>query len=176
MKKVVLNVSIPPREVLDRLEKAVDRWSFMILRFLWLPVRKGFVGRIGKKRFAIRKERYYVNSLAPLMSGRVTSTRDGSRIDARIGISVFWKWFLVWWFGGVVFLGVIFIAIAGKALFSGEAEPSDWFGFCVVVLMLVFGGVFVKICRTFGKPEEKELAEFIYGLFGDCSTAEDNRH
>jgi hypothetical protein len=172
------HVSIPPSEVMQRLEWVVQTAG---VRALTGPVgRKRFIGTLTGNQFSFRRWRWTKNTLASSCFGSVDADGSGSVITGRIGgkygcfvalaISVTLMFTLV----PAAFIGMLTL---GTMSSPPDAETAQlfrtyWTAIAVIpFVMAAFFAAFFFLGRALTRSDEREMAALFPSLFSDVLTS-----
>ncbi|MCZ8091756.1 MAG: hypothetical protein O9282_08925 [Flavobacterium sp.] len=99
----------------------------------------GYSGKVYQNKFEIKRDINYRNSFLPLIKGEVTNTVNGSKINVKMDLIIFAKFFIIIWLGGV-----LLALLATLYTFFNDGESSINIIF-IPAIMFVFGIVLVAL-------------------------------
>jgi hypothetical protein len=135
-------------ELVVRLREQIDSpWTFF--------GKKLVVGQVSRSRLWLRKRTGYRNSFQTLLTATLSTADSGETLlTCRTGMSAFVIAFMCVWFGGVIWIGGLFVPPLLNGVF---VEPV----FLILPGMLLFGAGLVSFGRWLAKGEDELLVSFL---------------
>jgi hypothetical protein len=155
---------LPPEECLRRLRANVERekWTWSTGS---APSKAEVVGKVEETRIRLHRPNTG-NSFSKHLFGRLTGDGNQTRLRCRIGLHPFVIAFMVFWAGGVLFMGRQAIAQGHGTMtvsFFGLMTVFEgwWVGIAAPLILLCSGVAIVVLGCFFARDEEKILIDFL---------------
>jgi len=160
---IVLHTDHSPESCLSKLSGQidVDRWTLFSLS--GYSGNKPMLGRIIGNEFRLHKRRYWRNSFAPVLFGRVALDGVGTLIEAYWST---WRWprlYFQLWLGLATVIGIPILAGALRDVIHGKSLRQDnlWLGFVVPIALVLTGVLIPRIGAALSFHERKNVAKFL---------------
>jgi len=150
--------TLPPLEVMQRLQEHVRPVPTFSLRLLSSKAEKSYEGSVSGNTFSIQRVIGYRNSFLPWITGTIHAAENGSLIQVRMRPRVFVLVFMSIWMGiiGLVFLSGVITLINGHRQMVGMVAIAS--------LMLLFGyGLTMLAFKYESGRSRKELEKLLSG-------------
>ena len=157
----VLQSTLAPSAVADALRHSIDEKQWTLFSLSGYRGNRPLLGKVGENTFTVQKRRYGRNDFAGHLFGRFEPEANGTRIEAYFDAPPWARYFMRIWLAGAVligapiFVGTLIDMITGSHYMSGE----NWVGLLVPPGLVLYGIVFPKIGRLFGKADRQFILE-----------------
>lgn len=162
----VLHSALAPNAVADALGRSIDEKRWTLFSLSGYRGNRPLLGRVGGNTFTIQKRRYSRNDFAGHLFARFEPEADGTRIEAYFDAPPWARYFMrIWLIGAVligtpIFVGTVIDMITGSHHMSGD----NWVGLVVPPALVLYGIVFPKIGRLFGKADRRLILEQVQNI------------
>ena len=162
----VLHSALSPNAAADALRRSIDEKHWTLFSLSGYRGNRLLLGQVGENTFTVQKRRYSRNDFAGHLFARFEPEASGTRIEVYFDAPPWARYFMRIWLAGAVLVGVPIFAgtvidmIAGSHYTSG----SIWVGLLVPPLLVLYGTVFPKIGRFFGKADRRFILEEVQNI------------
>jgi hypothetical protein len=160
---IILRSNYPPKTCLASLAEKmdIDRWTLFSLS--GYGGNKPTLGRIEGNEFRLHKRRYWHNSFAPVLFGRVTEDGRGTVVEAYWATWRGPRVFIRIWLGLAIILGTpIFLASVRDAIrFQSSAHDDLWIGLVVPIGLVLWGFLFPLLGAALGTHEKEPVLRLL---------------
>ena len=154
---IVLHSDYPPESCLLKLnaEMDIDHWTLFSLS--GYRGEKEMLGRIVRNEFRLHKRRYWHNSSAPVLFGRVTLEGQGGLVEAYWGTWRGPRIFIRVWLGLAIIIAIPFLIGSLRDVMNGKSLARDnlWLGLVVPLALVLWGLLVPRIGAALSFHERK---------------------
>jgi hypothetical protein len=121
------------------------------------------IGRVTATSLRIHKRIGYRNSFQTCLTATMRAEAGGTLISGKFGMHPFVRFFMGFWFGGIILIGGSFSVVVAISLFpgSGHYYHDAWMGLVGPPVILAFGIGLVRFGRFLTRDESKFLTDFL---------------
>lgn len=162
----VLHSALAPNAVADALRRSIDEKHWTLFSLSGYEGDRVLLGRVGDHTFTVQKRRYSRNDFAGHLFGSFGPEGSGTRIAAYFDAPRWARYFMRIWVAGAVLVGVpIFVGtVIDMTTGSHYTSGRNWVGLLVPPLLILYGTVFPKIGRFFGRADRKFILEEVQNI------------
>jgi hypothetical protein len=164
----VLHSALAPHAVADALRRSIDEKRWTPFSLSGYHGNRPLLGKVGENTFTLQKRRYSRQDFAGHLFARLEPEASGTRIEAYFDAPPWARYFMRIWLSGAVligapiFLGTLIDMTTGSHYMSGD----NWVGLVVPPVLVLYGIVFPKIGRLFGKAGRRFILEQVQNTLG----------
>ena len=157
----VLHSAISPQAVAEVLNRSIDEEQWTLFSLSGYSGSRPILGKVRGNTFRLRKRRYSRNDFAGNFHGRFEPEQGGTRIEGYFDMPRWAKYFMRIWLAGAVLFGTpIFVATLLDLVTHSDYMTGDkWIGLLVPPALILYGTVFPKLGRVFGKGDEQFILQ-----------------
>lgn len=159
----VLHSARAPSAVADALRRSIDEKCWTLFSLSGYRGNRPLLGKVCENTFTVQKRRYSRNDFAGHLFARFEPEANGTRIEAYFDAPPWARYFMRIWLAGAVLIGTpIFVGTVIDMITGGHYMSGDnWVGLVVPPVLVLYGTVFPKIGRLFGKAGRRFILEHV---------------
>lgn len=162
--RIVLRSSLAPELVIATLRREIDEERWSLLPFSGRAGSQPVVGKMGERRFRLRKRRYVYSDFAGQFYGSVESAPGGSRIEGYFDFPRWVRYLMRAWMALAVVIAIPIFLLTLSDRFSRTHfmnGASPWVGLIVPLVLLLYAFALPAFARWLGRGSERYVLEFM---------------
>jgi hypothetical protein len=159
----VLHSAVAPNSVADVLRRSVDEKHWTLFSLSGYKGDRPLLGKIGESTFELQKRRYGRNDFAGHFFARFEPEGSGTRIEGFFDAPRWARNFMRVWLAGAVLVGspIFLLTLTDVLTGSHHTSGDKWVGLVGPPALLLYGVVFPKVGRLFGKADRQFILDQI---------------
>ena len=160
---ILLHSDYPQEACLGKLAEQIDIDQWTVFSLSGYKGRGPILGRITGNEFRLHKRRYWHNSFAPVLFGRVQADRRGALVEAYWDMWPRVRFFIRVWLVLVAVIGApIFFTTLQRAMRGGFSQGGDlWIDLIVPPALLLWGVLLPHLGAALGFHERRHVVAFM---------------
>jgi hypothetical protein len=159
----VFHSGFAPNSVADALRRSIDEEQWTLFSLSGYQGNRPFLGEVGENTFRLQKRRYSRNDFAGHFYARFEPEPGGTKIEGHFDAPRWARYFMRTWLAGAALIGTpIFVeTLMDVATGSHHVTGDEWVGLIVPPALVLFGTIWPKIGRLFGKRDRQLILEHV---------------